>query len=173
ASLVRRLRAGELERGDKLLDALLTFRVKPSRDRRLAKLASAAVEKARRGVERRRNAPLDDSDSLHRLRIAYKRLRYTVEAFGEALGPETRALAHSSSRFQKQLGAIHDVDVALGFVRRARVLSQPAKDELLVALGRERDRWEAAYKSELKRSPSADQLTPSAGTRSGRSRPAE
>jgi len=148
-ALSKTLRSGELERGRGLLEALLAFRVDPSRDRRLAKFGRRAVERARREVDRRRGARPDDADALHRLRIAYKRLRYTVETFADALPSDLAALAQPAARFQGRLGDLHDVDVALGCVRRARTLSGEARAELRAALGREREMRVAAYGREL------------------------
>lgn len=149
AALVRLVRSGELDRGRALLEALLAFRVNPSRDRRLAKFARRAVSRARREVDRRRGARPDDAAGLHRLRIAYKRLRYTAETFAEGLPSDLAALAQPAARFQGRLGDLHDVDVALVCVRRARGLSEEARAELLAALARERDVRLAAYGREL------------------------
>ncbi|MGD0529735.1 MAG: CHAD domain-containing protein [Polyangiaceae bacterium] len=147
--LRRSLRSGELDRGRHLLEALLAFRVDPDRDRRITKFARRAVERARREVDRRREARPDDAEALHRLRIAYKRLRYTAETFTDALPTELAALAQPAARLQGRLGELHDVDVALGCVRRARVLGDTTRAELLAALGREREVRLAAYVREL------------------------
>lgn len=148
-ALVRLVGSGELERGRALLEALLAFRVNPRRDRRLTKFARRAVERARREVERRRGARPDDPAALHRLRIAYKRLRYTAETFAGALPSDLAGLAQPSARFQGRLGDLHDVDVALGCVRRARALSDDARTELLAALDCERVARLAAYGREI------------------------
>jgi CHAD domain-containing protein len=147
-ALVRRIEAGELDRARRLLDALLAFRVDPSRDKRLAKSAQRAVAQARRGVERRRTGRIDDPQALHRLRIAYKRLRYTVEIFGEALPSDLAALAQPASRLQNRLGAVHDADVGIGYVRRARKLSPEARHSLLAALEKVRAERMIAYARE-------------------------
>lgn len=146
--LMRLVKAGELERGRRLLDALLAFRVDPSRDRRLAKFARRAVDRARRDVERKRVAAPDDVSALHDLRIAYKRLRYTVETFEGALPSDTAHLAQTAARFQKRLGDVHDVDVAIGAVRRARTLTEEGRADLLAALYRLRVDRIAAYARE-------------------------
>jgi CHAD domain-containing protein len=144
-ALLRTVRDGALERGRTLLDALLAFRVDPRRDRRLTKFARRAVDRARRDVDRRKRAEPGDADALHRLRIAYKRLRYTTETFADALPTELAALASPAARLQGRLGDLHDVDVALVSVRRARTLSPDARTELLGALARERQTRLAAY----------------------------
>ncbi|HEY8038898.1 MAG TPA: CHAD domain-containing protein [Polyangiaceae bacterium] len=148
-ALVAAVRAGELDDGLRLLEALLAFRVNPSRDRRLAKLARRAVDDARREVDRRRGARPDDPEALHRLRIAYKRLRYTVDTFADVLPSDFVALAQPAARFQGRIGDLHDVDVALGCVRRARSLSDEARTELLAALTHTREERVALYVKEL------------------------
>ncbi len=144
-ALVHLLQSGTLDGGRRLLSALLAFRVKPARDKRVHKYARRAVERARREVERRRGASPDDPEALHRLRIAFKRLRYTVETFADALPEELSSLGPSAARMQTRLGDLHDVDVALGCVRRARALTHESRADLLAALGRERGLRAAAY----------------------------
>ncbi len=148
-ALVKSVKGGRLDSGRRVLEALLVFPVKPSRDRRLSKLARRSVEKARREVLRLRGAHTDDPDALHRLRIAYKRLRYVVETFAEALPPELAALSQPAARFQSRLGDLHDVDVAIGVVRRARMLPEASRQEVLAALERVRLERMAAYAREI------------------------
>lgn len=143
SALRRKIREGELERSRRLLAALVAFRIKPARDRRLTKFARRAVEDARRGVDRRRGAALDDAEGLHDLRIAYKRLRYTVEMFASVLPSDLAALAQPASRHQSRLGQLHDADVAIASVRAARGLPDAARQALLTELARvRRDREE-------------------------------
>jgi CHAD domain-containing protein len=54
---------------------------------------------------------------LHALRIACKRLRYTVEFFREVLGPDTKALINVVVAIQDHLGAVQDAVVASGILR--------------------------------------------------------
>jgi len=147
-ALVRLIEAGELDRGRRLLEALLAFRVEPARDKRLNKFARRAVARARRRIERRRGARVDDPTALHELRIAYKRLRYVVEIFAEALPSPLAALAQPASRLQSLLGSVHDVDVVLACVKRARSLSHESRRQLLGALTRLREQHTARYQAE-------------------------
>jgi CHAD domain-containing protein len=143
SALRRKVREGELDRSRRLLAALVAFRIKPARDRRLTKFARRAVEDARRAVDRRRGAALGDAEALHDLRIAYKRLRYTVEMFASVLPSDLAALAQPASRHQGRLGQLHDADVAIASVRAARGLPDPARQALLAELTRvRRDREE-------------------------------
>jgi CHAD domain-containing protein len=132
-----------------LLAALLTFRVKSSRDKRLVKFARRAVEGAQREVERRR-APSEHTRALHRLRVSYKRLRYTAETFADVLPPElSGALVRSAAGFQRRIGDVHDVDVVVERVRQARGLPVATRQALLVALSHLRMEREAAVLKEL------------------------
>lgn len=144
-ALVRLLQSGALDEGRRLLAALLAFRIKPSRDKRVNKYARRAVERARRDVERRRGARPDDPEALHGLRIAYKRLRYTGETFAGALPADLAVLAQGAARMQSRLGELHDADVAIACVRRARALTDESRADLLSALARKRAVRVAAY----------------------------
>jgi CHAD domain-containing protein len=134
----RRLREGGLDGGLHLLGALLAFRVKPSRDKRVTKFARRAVDERRREVELRRADPADDAESLHRLRISYKRLRYTTETFSSALPSDVAALATTAARFQNRIGDLLDVDLAIECVQRAPALVDAGRNALLAALQRVR-----------------------------------
>ncbi|GAB4463449.1 MAG: hypothetical protein OHK0029_32070 [Armatimonadaceae bacterium] len=48
---------------------------------------------------------------LHQMRIAAKRLRYTLELFAPVLGDEAQRVLKSVEEIQEQLGKIHDCDV--------------------------------------------------------------
>lgn len=148
-AVVARLESGELDRARVLLKALLVFPVKPERDVDLARFARRTVERARREVERRRDVGIDDVQGLHDLRIAYKELRYSIELLADALPIDARAMLEPATIFQKRLGEIHDVDVALGVVRGARGLSGDARSEALTGLEHLRDKRIAKYLREL------------------------
>jgi CHAD domain-containing protein len=55
-------------------------------------------------------------ERLHSLRIACKRLRYTLEFFREVLGPDTGALVELIVAIQDHLGALQDAVVARGLL---------------------------------------------------------
>jgi len=56
-------------------------------------------------------------ERLHRLRIAAKRLRYTLEFFREVLGPEAEVLIKEIKGLQDHLGDLQDAVVASGLLR--------------------------------------------------------
>jgi CHAD domain-containing protein len=148
-ALRRMVRAGEIDRGRTLLAAMLVFPIKPSRDKRLAKCARRAVDEALRQVEEHRAARIDDAGALHQLRIAYKRLRYTVETFADALPADLVALGQAAARFQGRLGDLHDADVAIACAKRARLLSDSGRAALVFDLTRVRAQRAAVYEQEL------------------------
>ncbi len=63
----------------------------------------------------------EDAEELHRLRIAAKRLRYTLELFGTALGDETPGLIEELKGLQEGLGTIHDRDVLAELLVEERI----------------------------------------------------
>jgi CHAD domain-containing protein len=179
-AVVARLRAGELTRARHLLRALITLPVRPTHDRLATKLARRAIDRARRGVEERRDAPTDDSVALHDLRIAYKELRYAAELLGDALPADLAAMSEPASKFQKRLGEIHDADMAIVTVKRARGLDEVTRGRVLASLGGLRTKRVAKYLNEMVPSASAPEapeapasetqlrISPPAPSRSGR-----
>jgi CHAD domain-containing protein len=89
-----------------------------------------------------------DVETLHALRIAAKRLRYTIEFAREPMGPEAAPLIERVVALQDHLGYLHDADVAAGLARqflvdRAAELSEAetaAIGRFLVERERERAR---------------------------------
>jgi CHAD domain-containing protein len=148
-ALRRKIREGEVDRGRRLLHALVAFRTKPSRDRRVTKFARRAMEDAQREVDRRRSGPLDTPESLHELRIAYKRLRYTAETFASVLPVDLASVVQVASRWQSRLGKLHDLDVAILCVKAARSLPDVARDLVLAELERQRTERAASITLEL------------------------
>ncbi len=54
---------------------------------------------------------------LHNLRIAVKRLRYTLEIFEDYLPRECKAAVDELQQLQDELGALHDNDVLIALLR--------------------------------------------------------
>jgi len=141
----RRLRAGDLRRPLRLLDALVALPVPPKRRKDARELARRALLRARRDVDDQRDASPDDIVALHELRIAFKRLRYTAEIFHDVLSLDLAALAEPAARFQKRLGTIHDLDVAQSVIARARNLHVRLREEVLAAIAHERAKQVELY----------------------------
>ncbi|HLI04941.1 MAG TPA: CHAD domain-containing protein [Ktedonobacteraceae bacterium] len=58
-----------------------------------------------------------DVQGLHNLRIAAKRVRYTLEVFEDALPEACKPIVDELSQLQDELGAIHDSDVMIALLR--------------------------------------------------------
>jgi CHAD domain-containing protein len=147
--VIRRIRSGELLAPRKLLHALLVLPVDPAHNLPLTKLARRCVARAGKEVEALRDVSTDDVQGMHDLRIAYKKLRYAAEFFASALPPELAQMAEVAARFQKRLGDVHDVDVALASVARARGLTPSTRARVLKALREQRDRRINKFQSEM------------------------
>lgn len=63
---------------------------------------------------------LDDApiETLHQLRIAFKRLRYTLEYLEEILGPEIGEVITEIKEMQDHLGDLNDTDVAGKIIKK-------------------------------------------------------
>ncbi len=175
------VRGGALDRARRLLGALLTFPAKPSRDPEVGEFARRVVLAARRRVERHRDVDVGDAFGLHELRIMYKELRYPCELLAPVLPKDLSILAGPSATFQSRLGDIHDVDMALLGIARARSLDPALEATLLRALSALRRKKVAAFAAD--RSPAAVATRPTArsarvrvkrsgASGSGKSRPA-
>jgi CHAD domain-containing protein len=144
-----RIERGDLDRARLMLKALLVFPIDPKRDVDLARFARRTVERARRAVEGQRDVGVDDVLGLHDLRIAYKELRYSIELLSDALPIDARAMLEPATVFQKRLGEVHDVDVAIETVAQAKNLPAPAREEALGTLAAVRQKRIGKYLREL------------------------
>jgi CHAD domain-containing protein len=150
--VLKRLRAGDLRNPMRMLRALLALPVAPKHRRTLVSFARKVVLRAKADVEKSRDAEPADALALHELRIAYKRLRYTTEIFRDVLPLDISALAHSSERFQKRLGEIHDLDVAHVVISRARNIDE-VRSRVLQAIARARVAKVELYVREMRPAP--------------------
>jgi CHAD domain-containing protein len=62
---------------------------------------------------------VENIEALHDLRIAAKRLRYTLEIFLPTLEPEAGSVLKTVERVQADLGIIHDLDVRLPLLKKS------------------------------------------------------
>jgi CHAD domain-containing protein len=90
-------------------------------------------------------APTDEA--LHNARIAGKRLRYTLEFFADALGPNVETVLAPLVALQENLGALQDAVAARKRVQALGLHRREAIDAYLQA----RDLEHAAYFAELPR----------------------
>jgi CHAD domain-containing protein len=144
-----RIERGDLDRARLMLKALLVFPIDPERDVDLARFARRTVERARRRVEGQRDVGPDDVLGLHDLRIAYKELRYSIELLSDALPIDARAMLEPATVFQKRLGEVHDVDVAIETITQTKSLPHAAREEALATLAAVRQKRISKYLREL------------------------
>jgi CHAD domain-containing protein len=149
ASVNTQLRGGDLARARKLLHALLLLPVKPSRDAALGRFARRTVNRCRKRVETLRDVPTSDVEQMHDLRILYKELRYSAEIFAEVLPLDLAALAAPAARFQKRLGDIHDIDMAIDALSRARGLPTETSGRVAAALAEIRAKKARKYLDDM------------------------
>jgi CHAD domain-containing protein len=137
--LVALCQAGAVEHARGQLALLLASPVQRPGLRPLAPWAAQRVDAARRRVLRRLRKGRC-AKGLHRLRLAFKRLRYTVELLSDLLPPELQALAPLAASAQQELGRIHDLDVALEQVKRSDLVHRRKRARSRTALARARRR---------------------------------
>jgi CHAD domain-containing protein len=149
-SAIRMLESGCLDAPIEHLQALLLLPLPPKRDKEAHRFARKAVLKAQRQVEVLCTEDVGDVSGMHNLRIAFKRLRYAVEALGPALPLELRVWEQVGARFQKILGNLHDQDVAMDTLRASKDLSNELRDAVLDALKRKREVYAQQYLARAK-----------------------
>ena len=116
--LIELCQSGSVERARTQLEALLELPIKPPGRLPPDAWARQSAEAARAQVAKRIRKGRGPT-GLHRLRLTFKRLRYTVELLTEVLPPRLQALAPLAARAQKALGEIHDLDVAIDQVKHS------------------------------------------------------
>jgi len=115
-----------------------------------ASIADAATKETRHTIDKRTDAASpSDVESMHRLRIAYKRMRYTLELVDGFVDFEAAPAEKLATKLQKHLGKLHDLDEALLRMSRARGLPSAARERVLHVLKKtrskaERKAWEEA-----------------------------
>jgi CHAD domain-containing protein len=76
----------------------------------------------------------DNIRELHDLRIAAKRLRYTLEVLGSALGPAATVVESEARALQDVLGEVHDCDVLAPRLQKELVRLAAVDAEAVAAL---------------------------------------
>lgn len=137
----------------------------PKRKQSFSEFAADKLERAQKNVRRKLPVAEHDVEKMHSLRIQFKQLRYTAEmlaGFARDAGRQERAkrtrftaIARAAAELQKVLGVLHDIDVAVEAVRRARSLDPTDKTELTDSLDVRRGRVAREVLRRLKTMPAA------------------
>lgn len=137
ADMMRRLdeiKPGKLTRD---LNSLASDgRQAPSRKEQQRRLRERVVRRARRlNLALEEAGALYAFDRLHLVRIAAKKLRYSLELVQELARVGTTRLVARLKEAQDLLGRLHDLEILAGYVRRVRgVLPGPPSDSALALL---------------------------------------
>ena len=89
----------------------------------------------------------DDSEALHRMRVASRRMRAVTRSFAEALTPELLALRDEWRWIADALGEVRDLDVQIEALDAADAALAPLRDQLEAARSEARAELLAALNS--------------------------
>ncbi len=106
---------------------------------------------------------------LHNLRIAAKRLRYTLEVFEDVLPEACKSIVNELTQVQDELGALHDCDVMIALLR-LRLASQDSPtiaDQVLSVAEQQHENGKSLVPPELVAHLLDPSVAPSAGERYG------
>lgn len=104
-------------------------------------LAARATSRAERMIETIYDVGLlFDPGRLHEVRIAAKKLRYTLELVGETKMARVAALVATLKKGQELLGELHDLEIVLLFVRAAELEAGPRQLRSLALLREQLER---------------------------------
>ena len=106
---------------------------------------------------------------LHNLRIAAKRLRYTLEIFADVLPPTCRSSADELSQIQDELGSLHDSDVMIALLRLCMGSEDAgmAYEQALVMTGKQKSKGKLLLQPALVASVLDPKVAPSSMQRYG------
>lgn len=130
--------------GSRFRSRNLKMKFPDRRERRLEEKASALLAAQQRRVEsfRENTRKEGDAESLHRMRLAFKKYRYSAEVLAPLFPRATAATMRRLHAFQTLLGNLHDFDVLLAEAEsfRRRVLNVASDYVLLPRLRKIRHR---------------------------------
>ncbi len=105
---------------------------------------------------------------LHNLRIAAKRLRYTLEVFEDFLPGDCKAVVKELQQVQDELGELHDSDVLIALLRLCLGSQEsPASDQALSSAQGKQGKTKSILQPELVAVLLDTAAAPTAGERYG------
>lgn len=113
-----------------------TLGERPGKDPSIERFAAQRLSEVQAGVAELLPVARDDVAGLHRLRIRFKRLRYTCEMLDRFIGVAHKGkkssqfakIAKPAKEMQKILGLLHDADVAIATVAATDALAAEDRD---------------------------------------------
>ncbi len=89
-------------------------------------------------------------EELHNMRIATKRLRYTLEVFENVLPPSSKEMLKELVQIQEELGQIHDSDVLIALLRLCLGSQEsPIDERALMTRGKKKKQRKSALDSKM------------------------
>lgn len=155
-ALRERLRVeGGLELPAGLVEAMRCVPWTKENTRPASRVLVPAVRKRWRKLAAIGRRPSPDDDTLHRIRIRAKQVRYGTELVAPAIGPEATRFAAAAEAVQDVLGEHHDAivgyerlsDLALRLPRREAVVVGMLAGMEIARRERTRDAWERAWRA--------------------------
>lgn len=106
---------------------------------------------------------------LHNLRIAAKRLRYTLEIFEDILPPACHVFAGELAQVQDELGAVHDNDALIALLRLCLGSEDAglAYEQALVKAGKQKNKEKLLLPSDMVAAVLDPNVAPDAAQRFG------
>ncbi len=95
-------------------------------------------------------------EALHRLRLAGKRLRYTLELFHETYGPRLQVILSQLKTLQDSLGGISDLDATGDLLRNTGLAAVAGGPALLTEIRSGRDRRLRTFSEDWRRLTESD-----------------
>jgi hypothetical protein len=99
-------------------------------------------------------------EQIHNLRIAAKRLRYSLELFRFSLPPAAGGLIDEVKHIQEQIGDMHDADVMIERVLEGITSDSELRLQRLIEIASAVDRGSVAQRHQRIRSAMANRATP-------------
>ncbi len=158
ASLLAGLHSQRYEQLKRDFDRLIQAQSGRDHHPSLVEQATAQIERELKRVRKmKKGANAKHLKRLHRLRIEFKRLRYTSEFFANLYPDHMLRLIKASHKIQDELGGVHDASEYIQFLQEMRKTqaSDPGKEaklqQMIGTLKRQKARQYKAFKKSYRK----------------------
>ena len=138
------LKAHPIDGVIKTLRAVLSLPIKENKDSPVEIYGFKKINKIRTRIIEftalTKNKMKEDPARYHQLRIFFKRLRYNIEFFSQALPATYKNIVKFAKKNQTLLGDLHDMDVLLIKIREDEKLNPALKSELEMELSSRKEK---------------------------------